>query len=301
MSTEELPADLDKLKITTKMEHTKLCDRNPFYSPNVTFRSENILAPMQSTKQIIHCKTRRIRRSSESNIDDFNNKQLDSPVAATADSFEICVSPLRFLPGVNKLQLKRSNITPSKRNMVREPVLRITHDNLHTKCGFGTRIRRSIPLNLDERNRASFHKPRVNINIKSSIHGICSFRDLISECNILLDESKSKKETTDNIHMSKNFITCQQRGTSTLKATDKNSDITGDEQAFINRDQCSNTSVTSFSSNSCSRLSCSQEAGNSGASPRNCDDVTIVELASYFDTMVHIPKKMSSMAEMMYI
>lgn len=30
-------------------------------------------------------------------------------------------------------------------------------------------------------------------------------------------------------------------------------------------------------------------------------DVTIDELASYFETFVHIPKKMSSMAEMMYI
>lgn len=44
--------------------------------------------------------------------------------------------------------------------------------------------------------------------------------------------------------------------------------------------------------------SCSQQAGNSAAA---CDDVTIDELASYFDTFVHIPKKMSSMAEMMYI
>ncbi|XP_063382503.1 uncharacterized protein LOC134668930 [Cydia fagiglandana] len=41
--------------------------------------------------------------------------------------------------------------------------------------------------------------------------------------------------------------------------------------------------------------SCSQEALNPPC------DVTIDELASYFETFVHIPKKMSSMAEMMYI
>lgn len=41
--------------------------------------------------------------------------------------------------------------------------------------------------------------------------------------------------------------------------------------------------------------SCSQEALNPPC------DVTIDELASYFETLVHIPKKMSSMAEMMYI
>ncbi|CAG9793863.1 unnamed protein product [Diatraea saccharalis] len=41
--------------------------------------------------------------------------------------------------------------------------------------------------------------------------------------------------------------------------------------------------------------SCSQQALNPPC------DVTIDELASYFETLVHIPKKMSSMAEMMYI
>lgn len=44
--------------------------------------------------------------------------------------------------------------------------------------------------------------------------------------------------------------------------------------------------------------SCSHQARMSAAPP--CD-VTIDELASYFETFVHIPKKMSSMAEMMYI
>ncbi|XP_074029644.1 uncharacterized protein [Leptinotarsa decemlineata] len=44
--------------------------------------------------------------------------------------------------------------------------------------------------------------------------------------------------------------------------------------------------------------SCSHQARMNIHSP--CD-VTIDELASYFETFVHIPKKMSSMAEMMYI
>jgi hypothetical protein len=45
--------------------------------------------------------------------------------------------------------------------------------------------------------------------------------------------------------------------------------------------------------------SCSQQARMTASS--SCDDVTIDELASYFDVFVHIPKKMSHMAEMMYI
>ncbi|KAJ3663519.1 hypothetical protein Zmor_007774 [Zophobas morio] len=44
--------------------------------------------------------------------------------------------------------------------------------------------------------------------------------------------------------------------------------------------------------------SCSHQARINVTPP--CD-VTIDELASYFETFVHIPKKMSSMAEMMYI
>lgn len=46
--------------------------------------------------------------------------------------------------------------------------------------------------------------------------------------------------------------------------------------------------------------SCSQQARARICLNPPCD-VTIDELASYFETFVHIPKKMSSMAEMMYI
>ncbi|XP_066992122.1 uncharacterized protein [Anabrus simplex] len=47
--------------------------------------------------------------------------------------------------------------------------------------------------------------------------------------------------------------------------------------------------------------SCSQQARMTVGPSSSCDDVTIDELASYFDLFVHIPKKMSRMAEMMYI
>lgn len=50
---------------------------------------------------------------------------------------------------------------------------------------------------------------------------------------------------------------------------------------------------------SSSSASCSTQARLNGSS-MPCD-ITIDEMASYFETLVHIPKKMSSMAEMMYI
>lgn len=49
-------------------------------------------------------------------------------------------------------------------------------------------------------------------------------------------------------------------------------------------------------SNSCSVLARMESSVSVG-----CDDTSIEELASYFDLFVHIPKKMSRMAEMMYI
>lgn len=52
--------------------------------------------------------------------------------------------------------------------------------------------------------------------------------------------------------------------------------------------------------NGMSSSSCSQQAMVRICLNPPCD-VTIDELASYFETFVHIPKKMSSMAEMMYI
>ncbi|KAL1517332.1 hypothetical protein ABEB36_001107 [Hypothenemus hampei] len=71
---------------------------------------------------------------------------------------------------------------------------------------------------------------------------------------------------------------------------------------------CKNLTLESSNeTNSCTReaggslSSCSHQARiNASVNPPPCD-VTIDELASYFETSVHIPKKMSSMAEMMYI
>lgn len=54
----------------------------------------------------------------------------------------------------------------------------------------------------------------------------------------------------------------------------------------------------SSSPSSSSSASCSTQARLNSTMP--CD-ITIDEMASYFETLVHIPKKMSSMAEMMYI
>ncbi|XP_065087960.1 uncharacterized protein LOC135709502 [Ochlerotatus camptorhynchus] len=66
--------------------------------------------------------------------------------------------------------------------------------------------------------------------------------------------------------------------------------------------QCQNPpqqqSPSASSPSSSASASCSTQARLNNVMP--CD-ITIDEMASYFETLVHIPKKMSSMAEMMYI
>ncbi|XP_034100341.1 uncharacterized protein LOC117565376 [Drosophila albomicans] len=287
MSTEELPDDLDKLKITSNSEQMQLRDRNPFYSTNaISVNARTISAIFPNTKHML-CKMRRIRRKSKNNIDasdcDIKQKQLGHEDAVVVDDDFDIANP----PGVQKLQLKKNSVALAKKSLLREPILRVVaNDKQHSaKCNFNG----TIPLQLDDKSRTNFHKSRNhNISIKSSINNACSFRDLIGECNILLDESKSKKaiSNTTNRPLSKNFTIWQQ------------------QQSASDDVQKKERERSTIAINNSARLSCSQEASNNNlatTSGRNCDDVTIGELASYFDTMVHIPKKMSSMAEMMYI
>jgi len=69
---------------------------------------------------------------------------------------------------------------------------------------------------------------------------------------------------------------------------------TNDEQK-VNKDPAEKVKVEKSVEPTEISQSCSQQA----MLPQ-CDDITINELAAYFDTYVHIPKKMSLMAEMMY-
>ncbi|XKL69501.1 hypothetical protein PGB90_007270 [Kerria lacca] len=70
-------------------------------------------------------------------------------------------------------------------------------------------------------------------------------------------------------------------------------------QPITNKSEQSELTVMNKRENT-SNNSCSVQARMESV-PVDCDDTSIEELASYFDLFVHIPKKMSSMAEMMYI
>ncbi len=60
------------------------------------------------------------------------------------------------------------------------------------------------------------------------------------------------------------------------------------------------SAFTNKRENTCNN-SCSIQARMESSVSVDCDDTSTEELAGYFDLFVHIPKKMSRMAEMMYI
>lgn len=277
MSTEELPDDLDKLKITPKHELVKLRDRNPFYTNSCT--SATYKEIIQNRKQIAHSKMRRKGRKCINHFKDCDAKQIDSLFAE--DNCDI----------VNIV--KKGKSTVSKSGLLREPRLRIVNDNICKKCIVGTRINQSIPVSSDEEISSNAQKSPSNISDETSLNNSCSFRELVDELNILLDESKSTNTLDNTLPLSNtNFSNWQKDPKkNSSRGTANKREHKDDDQGPSYRDRPSVTTP----------LSCSQEASNTSPNSRNCDDVTIVELASYFDTMVHIPKKMSSMAEMMYI
>lgn len=138
-------------------------------------------------------------------------------------------------------------------------------------------------------------------NWKLSGDNTTDFKALINDCSSISLASSliiPLNSPNNEPHKSKNF---QLRQT---HADQSDTSITSniETQNSMNFSSSSNTAIANNSgmnannsSNSSNSSSCSQQAR------MNSCDVTIDELASYFETFVHIPKKMSSMAEMMYI
>lgn len=95
---------------------------------------------------------------------------------------------------------------------------------------------------------------------------------------------------------------------SEIAESDTKSSLSSGEELLVADDKLKdNTNNSSLSpsmknnSASCSTQARMQSSLSGGGSDNCRDDTTIDELAGYFDNLVHIPKKMSTMAEMMYI
>lgn len=118
------------------------------------------------------------------------------------------------------------------------------------------------------------------------------FKSLVNDCSNM---SLSASFRSDKLHKTRNFQVLQTNIDSVAAVGDS---LDAGNLSDTNTANLSTLNLNSSLSNNNSKTSsCSQQARMNSSS---CD-VTIDELASYFETFVHIPKKMSSMAEMMYI
>ncbi|KAH8282484.1 hypothetical protein KR054_007882 [Drosophila jambulina] len=285
MASEELPADLDKLKITQThhpLLKTTAVERNPFYDAENGFDPSDNPEPTSSTKhRTMHRWRCRPRRRSESCLQDCKQDESFVP----HDSFDI-ISPSSSSHGVQKHSQKRKNI-------FRQPILRSLYGCEHGKCVVRSgrivvaRPREDTSDIVGQQSQASDDLSLLNTS------GTCTYRDcVIGECNAMLDESK-RSPTVNSWHMSRNC--------SSSKASPE-AGPGGSQQSHKNDAAFTvSAAARSLSAVSLMGATCSQQASYNSTNPGNCDDVTIGELASYFDTIVHIPKKMSTMAEMMYI
>ncbi|XP_002132509.2 uncharacterized protein [Drosophila pseudoobscura] len=285
MTTEELPANLDKLKITPTHPLCKSVKRNPFYNPDNDFKlsnaNDNFEQILSAKHKMIHRWKCRPRRRSESCLESCTQ---DKSFLQT-ESVEI-TSPPSYSHGVKKLAQKK-HVAPTKKYLFRQPMLKTLFGCEHGRSL--VRSRKMFHLNAEKEKTSQIQTKNTTFNIGDT----CSFRDLISECDILLDQTK--ETNLDNVRRVPKI--CSKYKTTISSKKEINCRL------LSNKERNAFTISASKRSLSVSRMgtTCSQQACYNATTPSNCDDVTISELASYFDTMVHIPKKMSSMAEMMYI
>ncbi|KAH8287836.1 hypothetical protein KR018_001860 [Drosophila ironensis] len=259
MASEELPADLDKLKITQTHPLSKCVERNPFYDADNGFDPAFPPDPKATRPRSTSIRWKcRPRRRSESCLDDCKQEEA----FASADVFDI-VNPQSCSHGVQKSSHK-------KKSLFRQPILRSLYGCEHGKC-------------LVRGRRMHLLRPKEEeAQASEEAGGASAFSDIIGECNALLDESPNSWHLSKSSSPPKD--TLQENSPGSPKS---------DRLAAV-------TSARSLPSVALMGATCSQQASYNSTNPGNCDDVTIGELASYFDTIVHIPKKMSSMAEMMY-
>lgn len=131
-------------------------------------------------------------------------------------------------------------------------------------------------------------------------NSMLDFKELVTQCADLTITSSDSNGPSDNHndtnYSKKSFKEVRQQS----KRGDKNKNIlnTTNPNDILNNTSNPNTNSSQPSTSASTSASCSQQAR------LECTigcDVTIDEIASYFETLVYIPKKMSSMAEMMYI
>lgn len=181
-------------------------------------------------------------------------------------------STTNFKPSKNERVLEGSK----KHSIIREAVLKlnnVSNSNCLSDNLASTLIKEACKLSISSRNSKTFGQGTVAKDFKA--------------LNIDQDPRKVKDDASIQDNFQANSF--QRARSNTMPSLKRGPGPGGGNSSSLD--------VTVSPNQPSSSNTCSVQAR---ISPPSCD-VTIDELASYFEEFVHIPKKMSHMAEMMYI
>ncbi|XP_034947424.1 uncharacterized protein [Chelonus insularis] len=185
-----------------------------------------------------------------------------------------------FKPSKNdKVPLQQTMKNP----IIKEAVLKLNNNNFSciSNSLASTLLQEACKLSISSRNPKTFGHGSVTKDFKA-----------------LHINQDSARQVKDDINLPENYQTSSfQRARSNTMPSLKRGPGPGggsnSSSSNINEGQNTLNAGQSTSTNTCSV--------QARMSPPSSCDITIDELASYFEEYVHIPKKMSHMAEMMYI
>lgn len=224
--------------------------------------------------------------------------------------FSSQLSSTQNLGIIRKSRFKSSNAR-SKTWILREPVLKL--ESLTRKEEIRSHSSSASPVRLDKKPSGETPSEISKLSLgqgksKVRVFGACTSvtpSDFSRLCpsKSSSQEVKEAKQFTATSYRHIRFSTPSQPSKVVKRKKDHRKE--GTMKTRPNSDTANTHSVRQASSHPSGSQSttCSQQARMVGTShvSSGSDDVTIDELASYFDLFVHIPRKMSHMAENMYI
>lgn len=269
---EELPDELKKLEIGIATKKSKNGEENPFFLQDVNnktiYQHNKIIELRIFGDPVAKCGCR-TRQTSESNVNNDVESRLTHPIRTIFKQ-------------------------PKKKQVIREPIMKNIQNCFHPKS-----LRRSCPANLEPSSTTASVTTKTGDAKPSSSYPL-DFRDLIDQCKEMGFNKTKKSDFLASVKKSKNFNSIQTTDIRTKQIPNLRNCPSCSQQARI--DGSGSQTRHAMDSGPGSNVNVGSSIAVAGAVVNTGgDDVTIDELASYFETFVHIPKKMSSMAEMMYI
>lgn len=216
---------------------------------------------------------------------------------ATDDiSLRVGMGRLEIEPCKALKNIKEENpfLNPSQRKVVSKTLTQTT------KCTCLCQRKRNV--SICKKKHKVLKDPVLKHHLHHCVHHSYNIQNRIkNECQYLFNKDDrhvkfTKKCNADNVNLHTLVDNCNQLSISSDKSqTVLKVNNVNDCAKWWKCEANSERQLRESNTDRSSHGSCSQEALNPPC------DVTIDELASYFETLVYIPKKMSSMAEMMYI